>query len=174
MQRSRIDGNWSIDGSRDSSDSWAGFTQFPLLEEKPPDGHMWSGEGLTKRQATNSPDRLWLKLWTKLERNAELREKQKWSIEKRPLDNAGRLRGIYFIDPEDKEFKETIKNARKKVETPVAPATPCKTCKKSKNGETRARLMISSQNLRVSWKPANPRECEWKNLYQIITRTIPQ
>ena len=22
-------------------------------------------------------------------------------------------RGIYFIDPEDKEFKETIKNARK-------------------------------------------------------------
>ena len=27
------------------------------------------------------------------------------------------LRGIYFIDPEDKEFKETIKNARKKLET---------------------------------------------------------
>ena len=29
-----------------------------------------------------------------------------------------RLRGIYFIDPEDKEFKETIKNVRKKLETP--------------------------------------------------------
>ena len=37
-----------------------------------------------------------------------------------------KVRGIYFIDPEDKELKETIKNARKKLETSVAPATPCK------------------------------------------------
>ena len=36
-----------------------------------------------------------------------------------------------FIDPEDKEFKETIKNSRKKLETPVAPATFCKTMKKN-------------------------------------------
>ena len=36
------------------------------------------------------------------------------------------MRGIYFIDPEDKEFKETIKNARKKLETSVAPAMPQK------------------------------------------------
>ena len=38
------------------------------------------------------------------------------SHEKPKLDNARKLRGIYFIDPEDKEFKETIKNARKKLE----------------------------------------------------------
>ena len=38
------------------------------------------------------------------------------------LENARTLRGIYFIDPEDKKFKETIKNARKKLETSVAPA----------------------------------------------------
>ena len=38
------------------------------------------------------------------------------------LDNARKLRGIYFIDAEYKEFKETIKNARKKLETPMAPA----------------------------------------------------
>ena len=56
----------------------------------------------------------------------ELKEKQKWSHEKLHLDNARKLRGIYFIDPEGKEFKETIKNARKKLETPVAPAMPCK------------------------------------------------
>ena len=36
------------------------------------------------------------------------------------LENARKLRGIYFIDPEDKEFQETIKNARKKLETSVA------------------------------------------------------
>ena len=38
---------------------------------------------------------------------------------------------FFFIDPEDKEFKETIKNARKKLGTPVAPAMPCKIMKKN-------------------------------------------
>ena len=107
------------------------------MEEKPPEGYTWSGERLTKRQATSRPDHLWPELWTKLGRNARLREKQKWSDEKPKLDNARRLRGIYVIDPEDKEFEETIKNARKKLETPMAPVMHCKTCKKNEKGETR-------------------------------------
>ena len=48
MQESRIDDYWNIDGSRDLSDSWTGFTQFTLLSEKPPEGYMWSGWRLTK------------------------------------------------------------------------------------------------------------------------------
>ena len=64
-------------------------------------------------------------------KNAKLKEKQKWSNEKLHLDNARKLRGIYFIDPEDKEFKETIKNAHKKLETPIAPAMPSKNMKKN-------------------------------------------
>ena len=59
-------------------------------------------------------------------RNAQLKEKQKWSNEKLHLENARKLRGIYFIDTEDKEFKETLKNARWKMEKAVAPAMPCK------------------------------------------------
>ena len=69
-------------------------------------------------------------------KNAKLKEKHKWSNEQLHLENARKLRGIYFIDPEDKEFKETIKNARKKLETPMAPAMPCKTCKKNNHGKT--------------------------------------
>ena len=72
-------------------------------------------------------------------KNAKLKERQKWSHEKHQLDNARKLRRIYFIDPEDKEFKETIRNARMKLKTPMAHAMPCKTCKKSKNGETRSK-----------------------------------
>ena len=47
-QEKRIDDYWNIDGSRDLSDPWTGFTQFTLLEEKPPDGYMWSGEIIKK------------------------------------------------------------------------------------------------------------------------------
>ena len=66
-QEKRIDDCWNMDGSRDLSDPWTGFTQ-------------------------------------------------------------------YFIDPEDMEFKETIKNARKKLETSVAPAMPCKIMKNCVSG----------------------------------------
>ena len=40
---------------------------------------------------------------------------QKRAIEKPKLDNAGRLRGIHFIDPADAEFKEMFKDGAKKV-----------------------------------------------------------
>ena len=52
MQERRIDDYWNIDGSRDLSDPWTGFTQFTLLQEKPPDGYMWSARRLTRRQET--------------------------------------------------------------------------------------------------------------------------
>ena len=94
---------------------------------------------LTRQQSTSRPDHLWPEVWTKLGRNAKLRERQKWSIEKPKLDNARKLRRIYLIDPLDKELKETIRNARKKLETPMAPAMPCKTSKKCKHGETRGK-----------------------------------
>ena len=60
-------------------------------------------------------------------------------MEKPKLDNAEDYEEFFFIDPEDKEFKETIKNARRKLETPMAPAMPCKTSKKNKHGETRSK-----------------------------------
>ena len=168
MKEGRIDDHRNIDKSRDLYDSWTGFTQFTLLDEKPPDVHTWSGERLTRKQLTSRPDHLWPELWTKLGRNAKLREKQKWSIEKPKLVNARRLRGIYFIDPEDKEFNETIRNFRKKLETPMAPAVLCKTCKRSKKEEHRSKTSDFKSKLRVSWKPVNSEDCVWKNLYQII------
>ena len=67
-----------------------------------------------------------------LEVNGKARQaegKAKMSNEKLHLETHENVRGIYFIDPEDKEFKETIKNARKKLETSVAPAMSCKIMK---------------------------------------------
>ena len=133
-QEKRIDDYWNIDGSRDLSDPWTGFTQFTLLEEKAPDGYMWSGERLTRKKLTSRPDHLWPELWKSMGKHAKLKEKQKWSNEKFHLENARKLRGIYFIDPENTEFKETIKNARKKLEKSVASAMPCKIMKKCGSG----------------------------------------
>ena len=98
-------------------------------------------------------------------KHAKLKEKQKWSNEKLHLENARKLRGICFIDSEDKEFKETMKNARKNLErqaTRVSMERPV------------VRQMISNQSLRESWKLVNLPECVWKNLCQIFMRTMLQ
>ena len=87
-QEKRIDDYWNIDGSRDLSGPWTGFTQFTLLEEKPPNGYMWSRERLTRKQLTSRQDHLWPELFEKMGKNAKLKEKQKWSNEKLHLDNA--------------------------------------------------------------------------------------
>ena len=34
--------------------------------------------------------------------------------------------------------------------------------------------MRSNQNLRASWKPVNPQDCVWENLYRIIMKTMLQ
>ena len=81
-QEKRIDDYWNIDGSRDVSDHWTGFTQFTLLEEKPPDGYMLSGVRSTRKQLTSRPHHLWPELWEKMGKNDKLKEKQKWSHEK--------------------------------------------------------------------------------------------
>ena len=138
-QEKRIDDYLDIDGLRDLSDPWTGFTQFNLLEEKLPNGYMLSGERLTRKQLTSRPQHLWPDLWIKFGRKAQLKERHKWSNEKPHLDDARRLRGICVFDPEDKEFKEAIKKARKKLETPMAPAMLCKTSKKWQHGETRGK-----------------------------------
>ena len=167
----RIDDYWNIDGARDLSDPWTGFTQFTLLDEKAPDGCMWFGERLTRKQLTSRPDHLWPELWKSMGKHAKLKEKQKWTEEKLHLENARKLRGIYFINHEDTEFKETIKNARKKLETSVVPAMPCKIAKKKCGSVDPTKL---KQNLRAFWKLMNPPECVWETRYRIIMKTTLQ
>ena len=170
-QEKRIDDYWNIDGSRDLSDPWTGFTQFTLLDEKAPDGYTWSGGRLTRKQLTSKPDHLWPELWKSMGKNAKLKEKQKWSEEKIHLENARKLSGIYFIDPEDTEFKETIKNARKKLETSVAPAMPCKIMKNCGSGgsdknKTKLACVLEANEY--------PPECVWETLHHQFTKTILQ
>ena len=123
------------------------------------------GVRLTRKQLTSRPDHLWPELWNTMGKNAKLKEKQKWSNEKLHLDNARKLRGIYFIDPEDKEYKETIKNARKKLETSVAPAMPCKIMKNCGNGSDKyttklACILEANESTRMRMGNSEPQSHE--------------
>ena len=106
-------------------------------------------------------------------KNARLKEKQKWSNEKLHLENARKLRGYYFIDPEDKEFKETINNARKKLETSMAPAMPCKIMKSNKNCGSGASNKVKSK-LACILKLVNLQDCVGENHCRLIMKTILQ
>ena len=46
--------------------------------------------------------------------------------DKTKLDNTRRMKGINFIDLDDQDYKETLKNTGRKLERPVAPAMLCK------------------------------------------------
>ena len=72
---------------------------------------MWSGERLTTLQTIISPGYVWPEVWTKNCKASQNRERQEWAKEKPKLDNARKLRGIYFVGPDDKESSEIIKNA---------------------------------------------------------------
>ena len=103
---------------------WVG--ESTELGSKTPEGFMWSRR-LTKIQTTTRPDHVWPEVWTKIGKAAQNREKQEWAKEKPKLDNARKLKGIYFIDPDDTEYSEIFKNAKKKkLARPMAPAVPCK------------------------------------------------
>ena len=81
---------------------------------------------MIKIQATTRPENLWPNVWSGMGIAAQKREKYEWANEKPKLDHARNLRGIYLIDPEDGEHKETIKKARRKLEVPMEAAMPCK------------------------------------------------
>ena len=86
---------------------------------------------LTKIRATTRPQSVWPEVWTKIGNPAQKRKKPEWAIEKPKVDNARKLRGIYVIDPEDGDFNETLKNARRKLEVPMD--AECRARKEQRN-----------------------------------------
>ena len=74
-------------------------------------------------------------MWKHVSGASKQKENQKWTIEKLELD-ARRLRGIYLIDREDKEFKDIMKKARRRLEIPLPAAMLCLSSVCSSSRET--------------------------------------
>ena len=134
MEKNNED-NWNADGEKELWDAWTGFTRFVLLSKGKATWwiHMVRWETYKK---TN-----YLSSWRCMARYVEAHvwcrkeESKTWAIEKPKLDNARQLRGIFFIEPNDEEFKVTIKAARRKLEVSMPAAMPCKIPMKS-SGKT--------------------------------------
>ena len=71
----------------------------------------------THEETTSRPHNVWPDLWKHMSDAAKSKAKQKWAIEKPKLENARRLRGIFFIEP----------NVRRKLENPMPAAMPAAT-----------------------------------------------
>ena len=75
--RKNIEAYWNVDGERELSDAWTGFTRFVLLEERPPEGYTWSGRRLTRKQTTSRPDDVWPDMWKLMSDTAKKEGKTK-------------------------------------------------------------------------------------------------
>ena len=129
---------------------------------------------LTRKQLTSRPDHLWPILWEIMEKNANLKEKQKWSHKKLLLGNARKLRGSISSTLRTRNSKKPSRMLVRNWTHLWLLLCLARHVRKASMGRPVARLMISSLILRVSWKLVNPQGCVWKNLYQNIVRTILQ
>ena len=123
VQESRKDNSWNIDGESKPIGTVDPFhaVHGTVLNEKPPDRYMWSRERLAK---FSQPQGLIIRgqeFRPECQKAAQRKEKQQKAIEIPKLDNPRKSRGMYFIDPDDQQFKE-IFFFKKKMELPMEAA----------------------------------------------------
>ena len=104
-------------------------------------------------------------------------KKQEWANEKPKLDNARRLSCTCFIHLEDAEYKETIKNAMRKLEVPMEAAMPCKKRSKKRSSFRGTEAESCESNKIPKTKHAciveslmTPQGNEWNHLYEKKSR----
>ena len=104
-------------GDRNSPEPWTSFTQFTisnesLLTEMYLNKYIYGlGSGFQKIKQPQDLVICGQKFRLECQKPAQRKEKQQRALEKPKLDNARKLRGIYVMDPEDEEFKETIQKS---------------------------------------------------------------
>ena len=96
---------------------------------------------------------------------AQRREEQQWAIEKSKLNNARKLRGMYFLGPEDLECKETMKKTHRIIGTAHAIRNAFVRFKTFSAGKPVAKNpALPDQDMHASSKLVSLRESAWKEL----------
>ena len=111
-----------------------GFTKFTLLKEEPPIGYMWSG-GTDKKFKRQRDQITCVQKCGPISAKQRKDEKDKNGANGKPkLENARKMRGIYFIGPEDEEHQED-----QKCEEKVGSAAGSGQCRAEKKNPRRCR-----------------------------------
>ena len=143
---------WNVDGERELSDAWTVLTRFISLNES----HRTGTHG-PERDLKENKKHLVL-TWKFMSDAAKKKAKQRWAIEKPKLDNARQLTGMFFIEPNDEEFKLTISNALQKSDK-----EPWKNHRNIGKRNTKcACIDDADENTRRSSTQTLPRSYHWK------------
>ena len=132
----QIDDYWNVDGERELSDAWTGFTRFMLLNERPPNGYAWSGVGDLRGNKQPQDPTMYGRICGSI---CLMQRKAK-------QNKSGLSRNRSSIIPDNYVVSSSVnlrmknsdtlsKNARRKLEVPMPAAMPCKTLINSR-GET--------------------------------------
>ena len=171
MQESRIDDYWNIVGSRDLSDSWTGFTQLLYemrnlqTEIRGPGRHWQNGKRHPGHiiYGQNSGRNLEEMLSWGTSRNGQLKNQSSIMLEDYEEFVSGSLRKRNAKKP-----SRMLGRNWKRQWLPLCLARQAGTVSMARPVVNPKR---SNQNWRVFWKPVNPQEYVWKNIYQITMRT---
>ena len=172
MLERRIEDYWNIEGDRDPSDSWTGFTRFTSLEEKLSNGYKLSGERLTKKQKSR-PDHLWPEMWQNMSDAGQRKEKQKCAIEKPNSTMLEGCEGFISSIRKMKRARKPSKNTHGK-RWMFRWKQPCLARSEEVSTGKPAALAFARQNTHASWKPTNLRESVRKELYTKIMKITLQ
>ena len=118
LLESLIDDRGNVDGDRDLSGPWSGCTRFMRLKKKSLKGYMWSRERLTRVQATFRPDYLMARSVVSYVEKFPTQEKTASGFSKAKPRQCSSTEGVCHIDPDDLEFENTLKCARRKLKAP--------------------------------------------------------
>ena len=120
-----IEDYWNVDGEKELSDAWTGFTRCVLLKVRPREGYTWFWRRVTRKQKKSRPDDVWPDMWKFMSDAAKKKAKQIW-LSRNQCRQCQTIERNIFIEPNDEEFKLTMKAARRKLEFPMPAAMPCK------------------------------------------------
>ena len=132
------------------------------------------GERLTRRQLISRPDHLWPELLIKLGRNAKVNEKHKWSNKNRNSIMPEDYEEFISLTLRTRNSKKLLRMLARNWKRRWLLLCLARQARTVSMGRPVAKPMRSNENLRVSWKPVNPQDCVWKNLYRIIMKTVLQ
>ena len=174
MSEKYIEDYWNVDGDREWSDTWTGFTRFTVLDEKPPEGYTWSGERLTRKQTTSRLDTLWPEIWKDMCRRVETQRKAEVGNRGTKARQFQKIRWYFLCRTwwwgnSRISWKMLVENWKFRCQPQ---------CLANFNlistGIPVAQLKNTRQNMLVLLRPTNLPESVWKDLFASIMKTILQ